>query len=181
MIKYFPSQQEDEEVILLMRRHWFVLLRPVVIAGFIYLLSLFGVFILPWIFPVILKPFYYNFYLIFLSLLFLFNTLFLFLSWLIYYLNVGIITTEHIVDIDQVSIFNRKISTLSLDKIQDVSASQKGVLQTMLKYGDIIVQTAGELPNFEFFDMPNPYENSQKIMEIQEEFLKRTGITKDQI
>lgn len=78
-----------------------------------------------------------------------------------------IITTNHIVDIDQVGLFNRTISTLHLDEIQDISAKINGPLQTVLKFGTIIIQTAGERENFVFDFVPNPYELENYILDVR--------------
>lgn len=81
-----------------------------------------------------------------------------------------VITNEHIVDIDQMGIFNRKVSTLRLVEIQDISASVKGPIQTIFQYGTIIVQTAGERENFLFDYVPNPYELEHYILEIRKKY-----------
>lgn len=81
--------------------------------------------------------------------------------------NKVIITDHHIVDIDQIGLFNRTVSTLRLDEIQDISAKINGPLQNMLKYGTIIIQTAGERENFVFDFVPNPYELERYILEAR--------------
>lgn len=78
-----------------------------------------------------------------------------------------IITNQHIVDIDQIGLFNQTVSTLRLEEIQDISASIKGPMQTFFQYGTIIVQTAGERANFVFDYVPNPYEIEHYILEIR--------------
>lgn len=83
-----------------------------------------------------------------------------------------ILTNEHLVEIEQSAIFSRKVSELDLDSIEDASAIQQGFIQTMLHFGKVLVQTAGELPNFNFAGLPFPYEISQKIMEIKEAYMK---------
>ena len=81
-----------------------------------------------------------------------------------------VITNKHIVDVDQLGLFNRKVSTLTLQRIQDVSADVKGPLQTMLQYGTVIVQTAGERENFSFNYIKNPYEVEQYILDIHQKY-----------
>ena len=70
--------------------------------------------------------------------------IYFFIHWTNYYLDVWFITEKRIISIDQVSIFHRKISNLGLDKIQDVSIEQKGLIQSTMKFGDILVKTAAE-------------------------------------
>jgi membrane protein YdbS with pleckstrin-like domain len=83
--------------------------------------------------------------------------------------NKVIITNQHIVDVDQIGLFNQTVSTLRLEEIQDISASIKGPMQTLFRYGTIIVQTAGERPNFVFDYVPNPYEIEHYILEIRKD------------
>lgn len=81
--------------------------------------------------------------------------------------NKMIITDQHIVDIDQLGLFTRKVSTLRLEEIQDVSVKVSGPMQTIFQYGTINIQTAGERRNFEFDYIANPYELEQYILEIR--------------
>jgi membrane protein YdbS with pleckstrin-like domain len=84
--------------------------------------------------------------------------------------NKVVITDQHIVDIDQLGLFNRVVSTLRLEEIQDISASVKGPLQTILQYGSIVIQTAGERENFVFNYIPNPYELEHYILSIRKKY-----------
>ncbi len=84
--------------------------------------------------------------------------------------NKVVITDQHIVDIDQLGLFNRKVSTLRLEEIQDISASVKGPLQTILQYGSIVIQTAGERENFVFNYVPKPYELEHYILSIRKKY-----------
>ncbi|MFH1171063.1 MAG: PH domain-containing protein, partial [bacterium] len=58
------------------------------------------------------------------------------------------------------------VSELLLDKVQDVTVEVHGVIPTMLHYGDIMIQTAGESPRFHFDDIPHPHAIAEKIMEL---------------
>ena len=82
-----------------------------------------------------------------------------------------LVTNEHIVDIDQTTLFNRSVATLNLSRIQDVSADVKGPVQTLLQYGTVVVQTAGQEQNFHFDYMPRPYEAEQYILEIHKQYM----------
>ncbi len=86
-----------------------------------------------------------------------------------------IITNQHIVDVDQLGLFNRKIAALRLTEIQDISASVRGPMQIVLKYGTIIIQTAGERENFVFDFVPNPYELVHYIIETRKKFTSKSG------
>ncbi|MBI2798534.1 PH domain-containing protein [Candidatus Saccharibacteria bacterium] len=91
-----------------------------------------------------------------------------------------VVTNQHIVDIDQIGLFNKRVSTLTLSRIQDVSARVRGPLQTVLGYGNINVQTAGEDRNFEFDYVPNPYDLENYILEVHKQFYNQdSGVEED--
>lgn len=84
-----------------------------------------------------------------------------------------LVTNEHVVDIDQVTLFRRSVATLTLGRIQDVSAEVAGPAQTLLQYGTVTVQTAGQQEKFRFDYMPKPYEVEQYILEVHKEYLEQ--------
>ena len=175
-IKYFESQQENEIISLIIRKHWVVLVLPLLTVALLYSIGFFAIFFLPIFLPSLLEGFAYNYFVLMTSSLFLITTNVLFYVVLIYYLNVGLITNEHIVEIVQERLFSRKVSELELGKIQDVAAKQSGVAQTFLNYGNVEIQTAGELPNFMFKKVPKPNECAQNIVKLTEDFSRRHGI-----
>jgi uncharacterized membrane protein YdbT with pleckstrin-like domain len=174
--KYFESQQEDEDVIILVRRHIIALVPVIAMSALLYLIGLLAVLVFPFILPVMVQGFAYNIYVIVVSLLFLFTTIFVFNNWVLHYLHVAILTTEHLVEIDQAGLFSRKISELALEKIQDVSSSQEGLINTMFDIGEVEIQTAGEAPNFVIEYAPDPSKTAQKIMETEEIYCEKHGI-----
>ena len=168
--KYFETQKEDENVLLVARKHWivytpaFFVSLMVYILGLVFFLNIGNLGIISSSEPLRAIS------IVSASLFLLFITLFAYMSWLINYLNVQIVTDEHVVDVDQLGIFNRKISELTLDDIQDISATKSGIFQSFLSYGDICIQTAGEKPNFNFEKVPDPHELSRKLMEVRDEY-----------
>lgn len=79
-----------------------------------------------------------------------------FIIWTNYYLDVWIITSKKIVDVEQYGLFKRQVSILHLEKIQDITYDVHGVLQTLFGYGDLLVQTAGSSGSFPIKGVPNP-------------------------
>ncbi len=73
-----------------------------------------------------------------------------------YYLDAWVITSERIVDISQKGFFNRSVSSLLLNRIQDVTVSAKGILVSLLDIGNIQVQTAGAVERFHMRGIPHP-------------------------
>lgn len=86
--------------------------------------------------------------------------------------NIIVITNQHLVDIDQTGLFHRVVSTLSLSRIQDVRSDIKGPLQTLLQYGTIVVQTAGESQNFSFDYIPHPHQVERYILDIHHQYMQ---------
>lgn len=170
MYKYFASQQEDEKIILIKRKHGIVFFPLMIMSIVSYSLGLIVVFVLPYYFPILDEGIIPNIVVVFTSLFFLFATLFFFIEWILYYLQVGMVSDKRLVDINQVSLFSRRISEMSLGNVEDITASQQGVIQTMFHYGDVCVQTAGELPNFIFEKVPDPYGTQRIIMQAMDEF-----------
>jgi anion-transporting ArsA/GET3 family ATPase len=58
-------------------------------------------------------------------------------------------------------------------QIQDVNAEVDGFMATLLHFGNVHIQTAGEQPNFVFESVPHPYEVSKKILDLHEVYLAR--------
>ncbi len=85
-----------------------------------------------------------------------------------YYLNIQIITSLRIVDIDQVGLFSHTIAELHIDKIEDVTSETKGVLGTMFDYGNVFVQTAGTKERFQLDNIPHPGQVEKIILDLYE-------------
>jgi len=146
----FETQEKKEKIILLLRKHWITNLSWISLTA----LSIFIPFLLRF-FPILGSfPFRYQLMAVFLwYLLTLGFCLQSFLSW---YFNVNIITDERIVDIDFYSLIYKQISHCKIDKIQDISFTMGGVVRTFFNYGDVLIQTAGEIPVIEFQSVPQP-------------------------
>jgi len=164
----FPGKHNDEQIVLFLRRHWFIL--------FVHLVSVFMAvlgLVLIYIFlnlstENLAQSEYFNLLLLGES----FGTIFIwnlfFILWLDYYLDTWIVTNERIININQKGFFCRNISELKLTKIQDVTSEIAGVIPTLLDYGNIHVQTAGEKERFVFYQIPNPNKVKNVIAHLQE-------------
>jgi hypothetical protein len=87
-----------------------------------------------------------------------------FLNW---YFNVYIITTERIIDVDFISLLYKQVSEAQIAKIQDVTYTMGGLARAVFNYGDVLIQTAGELPNFDFLAVPHPNKVAAVIAEMK--------------
>lgn len=77
-------------------------------------------------------------------------------SFLMYELDFWEVTNYRIVATRQRGLFNRTFAEHLIERIQDVSSVQKGFLATILNYGNIEIQTAGEEEKFIFLHVSNP-------------------------
>ncbi len=81
----------------------------------------------------------------------------------LYRSNVIYVTSEKIAQVLYTSLFNRKISQLSIGDVQDVTVTQKGILAHIFNYGVLVIETAGEQQNYTFTFVPDPYMRSKDI------------------
>jgi hypothetical protein len=181
---------ENEHVIMEVRKHWIVFVGNVLafLAGALLPLALFGaaeIFIPEIVTKILLSVPLSGSFLALLSFFYLLWVLFLwitlFLEWTKYYLDVWYVTETRIIDIQQKKIFTREISNLRFDKIQDVTIEVRGFIPTMLHFGNIKVQTAGEDNiDFRITNVRNPDEVRRVLFskhnEIGDSSVKTTSI-----
>lgn len=72
-----------------------------------------------------------------------------------YFLNQWIITTHRIIEIEQRGFFSREVSSLLLNRVQDVTTDVVGFFPTILGYGTLIVQSAGTNDYFKMRGIPD--------------------------
>lgn len=110
-----------------------------------------------WIWPLLLLA--SSAYLLFVWLLFFF-------SLLDYFLDVWVITDQRIIDIRQNGFFSRAISEMHLSRVQDVSSETHGFFPTVFKYGNVVVQTAGEQTKLFFEEVNHPEHIRDMLMRL---------------
>ncbi len=167
----FVNQDEDEKVLLLLRKHPITNLKWI-ISGILMIISPFFLFVIS---PLDLLPELYQFAII-LSW-YLITSAIILEGFLIWFFSVNIITDERVLDVDFVSLFYREMTDANIDKIEDVTVDIGGVVKTFLNYGDVIIQTASEVPRITFEDVPYPDKVAKLLRElrIQEEEEKIKG------
>ena len=153
---------KDERVVAEMRRHWFVIASEGILLGAAAIAPLFAFFVLRGLVPVHL-PFFALFF-FYSAFLFLLWVLF-FVAWTNYYLDVLIITDKRIIDVEQVSLFSRDNVSVPLRNIEDIKVEVFGILPSLLDYGNLSVQTAGESREIVISRIAHPHEARRRIME----------------
>lgn len=78
-----------------------------------------------------------------------------------------LVTDKSLVQVMQKSLFIRSVSRLSMSNVEDVSSEQRGILATILNFGTLTIQTAGEMDNFIFPTCPDPNKYAHRILEAR--------------
>jgi uncharacterized membrane protein YdbT with pleckstrin-like domain len=163
----------NENVIYTARKHSFIFFTE---ALFIFILAVLPIVplalaeqFLPTSFLVGIEPELFFKYLYMLWLIIMWLTLAY--VWTDYYLDAWVVTDKRLIDIEQRGLFNRKISSSRLDLIQDITVEVPGLLPTLIDYGDIHMQTAGQQREFVLKGVAKPYS-------LKDEILKASGSAK---
>lgn len=157
----YESQESDEKIILFLRRHF--------VTNVGWILGFFCLVLVPFFafsfFSFSSIPFGFRFmgvigwYL--LTFAFAFER---FISW---FFNVNIITNLRIIDVNFPSILYKDISETKLENVQDISSKTGGFIRSFFNYGDVLVQTAGALPELNFEAVPHPDKVAEVINDLQ--------------
>ncbi len=166
--------QPGEKVLATIRKHWFILLQNtagIVIVGIIppLLTALFmgRVGGLP---PATILLF------IFLGCIWLLVVwMVLAVAWTNYYLDMWVITENRVIYIEQIRLFVREVRTLPHERMQDVSVRYSNIIETLLDFGTLRVQSAGAIQNdILMHGMPHPHD-VRNLMLTQAECLKNNN------
>lgn len=164
----FETQEPDETIVLFLRQHIIVLV-PSVFLVFILLIT-----------PIVLLPFLSTFLTVPLAIppnYFLVGTIFWYvmtfgvaiMNFLRWFYNIYIVTNKRVVDVDFIHLLYKEFSEARLDKIQDISFKSGGIFAAFFNYGDVLVETAGETPNVEFYSVPKPAQVVETISSLLEQ------------
>ncbi len=162
----FINQEKDEKIVLFLRRH-FIKNIPWISTGII-LMVLPILLIVPFntldpirtVIPI-------RFITIFIIFYYLIIVGFMYLSFITWFYNVGIISTKQVIDIDFTDIMYREVAKVRIEDVIDAEYTQGGFLHSFFNYGNTFIQTEGVKPNFEFHSIPNPDKATDIIMDIK--------------
>ena len=164
----FQNQEEDEKILLFLRRHLITNLSWLIPSILLLVLPLIPSMFAPLLERWFLTPFLLpqNYLTVFLLFYYLFVFNYMFISFISWFYNIGIVTQKRVVDIDYSDIVHRYISFTKLSLIEDVTYRQTGFIRSLFNYGDVFVQTAGTHSNFEFLSVPQPAKATHVIQEL---------------
>ena len=137
-IRKLVHLKEDEHCVLVVRKHWFVFLKEAAAIFFpaLVLWVAVSVFLKMAQMPEPIITFWQSF-IAFVAIILLFIT------WTNYWLDMWVVTNKRVIHVDQIKLFVRQVVATRIDRIQDVRAKVSGVIETLLDFGTLQVQTAG--------------------------------------
>jgi hypothetical protein len=159
----FETEDEKEQIVLLLRQHPVVNVKWIVITILLLtgptLLSIFGLFsFLPTGFPLVISLIWY-----------LVTSAYAIEGFLSWYFNVYFVTTERVIDVDFFNLIDKRVSDAEIERIQDVSYTTNGFAGTVLNFGNVFIQTAAEVSEFQFESVPNP----EKVTKILNDLIEK--------
>lgn len=157
----FTERQDKEVVILAVRSHWVVNLKWM----FITVIMLFVPNIVDMLDTLKSLPSSYQFVLH--LFWYLFTFIYAFEKFLDWYFDVYILTNKRLVDIKFNNLINKHFAEADIGAIQDVSSSVRGVLGTFFNFGTVLIQTASEINQIIFKNVPNPEKIIKAVQELR--------------
>jgi len=153
--------EADEKVLRLVRKHWWIPFTRITVIVCLALLPLilvliFGLVTADYDLPIQLADYQAELWFGYLTWL-TFHWMAIASVWTDQYLDLWAITNRRVVAIEQHGFFHRFLSSFRLERLQDMNISVRGIIPTLLNFGNIEAQTAG-VSNEEFKadHMPDP-------------------------
>lgn len=167
----FETRESDEKIIIMLRKHivtnfkWVIF---TIILLFIPTLGkIFGVFsALPLGYGFVIPLAWY-----------LVTSAYALENFLDWYFDVYFVTNMRIVEVSFTNLINKHVSGAIVDKVQDVTYTTSGVFRTLFNFGDVIIQTAAEIPEFDFFAVPSP----ERVAKIIDDLKLKTNKGKENL
>jgi len=173
--------QADEQILVQTRKHWVILLRDLGgtiglgIAPFILL----GILTLPGILPLENRVFLHVLAFVEITWLLLI-WLALFALWTNYYLDLWIVTNRRVVNVDQINLFRRAITTWQFENIQEITTETQNPIQNFLNYGLIDIRAGPDKREARMEGIPRPEEISALMLKQMGRYRKLEAANKQQ-
>lgn len=160
---------KNEKILRVYRRHWFVIF----VKFFSFGISMLLISIIEFFIFLKTQDYEFRIFSLFLYTLFMLILLVsLCITFIDYWLDTWIVTTERIIDIEQKGLFVRDFSEFKISKIQNLNIQVTGFLPTLLNFGDLKIETASENETFIFRQIPNPYKAKAEILKTYDEYVR---------
>jgi len=160
---------DNEEILKIVHKHWFALLREIVLFSVtglapIIVVMLFNMVPIDSFVTMPGNSIALGFAFVFVWLVFVLP--FVFVVWTDHYLDSLVLTTNRVIEVEQRGLFSREVSSFRLDRVQDVTTEISGLIPTFMNFGTVHIQTAGETRQFIAKYVPNP--RAVKLAILQE-------------
>lgn len=165
----FHGRDKDEEIVFVVRRHWIAYLPDILIVLLVLALPLLFLFFSS-IFPILGTTVLYLG--VFVLSIGVACTLLVttFLKW---YYTLHIVTDQRIVVVKMDNAFYHSFSEAQLEKIEDITHQQVGILGTLFDVGSLDIDTAGHGVDFKLSMLPQPREMQDILNDLLE--IKQKG------
>lgn len=107
------------------------------------------------------------------SFLYLIAWIYSFFIWVDYFLDIWVITSARVINVEQKGFFARNTSELDYAHVQDVTSEIQGIIQTLFNYGDVYVQTAGSEGKFMFRHVATPEKIKTLVMHLNRQAISK--------
>lgn len=160
MSRYFKDQLEDEDVLFMFRKHPVVMRKGLIYSSIALLLG---------VLPSLVKPEYWVLGAGLVGGIIL-AAIVMMPYWITWYYSVFIVTDQRFVQLNQKGLWNKSVVDIALPQIQMVNYEVKGLEQTMLGFGTVMMQTfVGDLVIHEIH-------HPEKIQKQMLQLLRQKGI-----
>ncbi len=150
------STHTREKTYAVLHRHWFDLFVRFLPIGLFLIVATVGIVILHGALLAAGQTQFIAVLYFLLSFFYLIGWMAGFAIWVDYFLDIWVVTSGRVINVEQKGFFARDTSELDYTHVQDVTSEVSGFFQTMLNYGDVVVQTAGTQGRFLFRRVPYP-------------------------
>jgi membrane protein YdbS with pleckstrin-like domain len=169
-VEHLIQKKSYEHVVYILRRHPFTFLSKIALFVVLFFVPILIYLMITNLFPTIVEQdAVYVLGILLGSLYYLMILLLFYTQFIVFYLDMWVITNDRIVDVEQLGLFSRTVSELDLFRIQDVTADVHGVFATFLKYGTITVKTASTNVHIVFYDIPKPNTIREELIKLSHE------------
>ena len=93
---------------------------------------------------------------------FVFGAVRTYFAWYRYNHDIWVVTNQRVVDSVKNHWFHHAMASADLDDVEDISTRKAGLFATTFNFGNLLIQTAGERPNFVLSGIPEP----SKVLEL---------------
>ncbi len=166
-VSHLIKQKSYEKVEYVLRRHPITFLPKILL--FLLLISTIPIvyFIFQSLFPTLFfNEIFFTCSVLFASIYYLGILLFFYEQFIIFYLDMWVVTNDRIVDVEQLGLFSRTISELDLFRIQDVTTDVHGLFATVFNYGTVTVKTASNNVHIVFKNIYRPNKIREDLIQF---------------